>query len=81
MITFADALRGATRTLLVAATLTSVVVGQGQGQDEEQARRWLQSGRSFLQGKNYKEALSDFESVLAKYPKTLVADDALLEIA
>ena len=81
MITFADALRGATRTLLVAATLTTVVVGQGQGQDEEQARRWLQSGRSFLQGKNYKEALSDFESVLGKYPKTSVADDALLEIA
>lgn len=52
-----------------------------QGQDEEQARRWLQSGRAFLQSQNYKEALSDFQSVLGKYPKTTVADDALLEIA
>jgi TolA-binding protein len=49
--------------------------------DDELARRRLESGRSFLKDHKYSEAIKDFEAVLQSYPKSGVADDALLEIA
>jgi outer membrane protein assembly factor BamD (BamD/ComL family) len=49
--------------------------------NEELARRTLESGRTFLQSRNYGEAVKDFEAVLQRYPTSSVADDALLELA
>jgi hypothetical protein len=54
---------------------------RAQSDDEVQARRTLESGRSFLRDGNHGEALKDFQSVLDRFPTSSVADDALLEIA
>ncbi|HUF49127.1 MAG TPA: tetratricopeptide repeat protein [Vicinamibacterales bacterium] len=53
-----------------------------QAANEEQvARRQLESGRAFLRQGNYLEALKDFRAVAETHASTSVADDALLEIA
>ena len=69
--------------LLVTATAAVMVVAtvRAQSDDEVQARRTLESGRSFLRDGNHGEALKDFQSVLDRFPTSSVADDALLEIA
>jgi TolA-binding protein len=49
--------------------------------DEEFARRQFESGLSFMQNKRYDEGLKDFRAIVASFPKSLIADDALLQIA
>ena len=49
--------------------------------EEDQARRQLESGRSFARQGNYAEAVRDFRVVADTYAATTVADDALLELA
>jgi outer membrane protein assembly factor BamD (BamD/ComL family) len=66
--------------LLAAAVAISVMPLRAQS-NEELARRTLESGRTFLQSRNYGEAVKDFEAVLQRYPTSSVADDALLELA
>ena len=69
------------RTCLVAGVCVLLAGASGvRAQDEEMARRLLQSGQKFYQDRQYKEALDDFNKVL-QYPKSPVADDALYEIA
>jgi TolA-binding protein len=69
--------RFATTCLLAGSTIVSAQ----QATDEEQARRQLESGRSFARQGNYTEALRDFRVVADTYSSTTVADNALLEIA
>jgi outer membrane protein assembly factor BamD (BamD/ComL family) len=70
-----------TLAVLAAAAAVSVMPLGAQSNDEVQARRQLESGRTFLRAMNYGEAVKDFEAVLQRYPTTSVADDALLELA
>jgi TolA-binding protein len=49
--------------------------------NEDVARRQLDSGRAFARQGNYTEALKDFRAVADTHATTSVADDALLEIA
>jgi outer membrane protein assembly factor BamD (BamD/ComL family) len=68
--------------LLAAVTAGIAVMPlRAQSSNEEQARRTLESGRTFLRAQNYGEAVKDFEAVLQRFPTTSVADDALLELA
>ena len=45
------------------------------------ARRTYDSGVTFVQNGRYAEALKDFQAVVDSFPKSSVADDALLQIA
>jgi len=75
------------RNRLTLCALAAVAAGlaamplRAQSNDEVQARRTLESGRTFLRAMNYGEAVKDFEAVLQRYPTSSVADDALLELA
>lgn len=57
-----------------------IVLAQ-QAPDEDQARRQLESGRSFARQGNFTEAMKDFRIVAETYAASSVADNALLEIA
>jgi TolA-binding protein len=48
---------------------------------EDLARRQYDSGLAFVQNGRYAEALKDFQAVVDSFPKSAVADDALLQIA
>ena len=65
----------------LAVTLGSVLVAAQQPVSEELPRRQYESGRSFMQGQRYSEALKDFQAVVDSFPRSAVADNALLEIA
>ena len=59
--------------------LGSATVAQ-QG-NEDLPRRQYESGLSFLQGQRYAEALKDFQAVIDSFPRSQVADNALLQVA
>src|SRR5262245_40764155 len=67
--------------VLLVVTLAIAAMPVRAQTNEELARRTLDSGRAFLQARNYGEAVKDFEAVLQRYPASAVADDALLELA
>jgi len=79
------------RTLVALAVMGSGLVGPSlaptrpdltqQAPEEEQARRQLESGRSFARQGNYTEAIRDFRAVADTYGTSSVADNALLEMA
>ncbi len=52
-----------------------------QSNTEEFARRQYESGVSFMQNRRYAEALKDFQTILDSFPKSSVADNALLQAA
>src|SRR5262245_62670643 len=64
----------------LAMTLAATLAAQ-QTTNEELPRRQFDSGRSFMQGGRYSEALKDFQAVVDSFPRSAVADNALLEIA
>jgi TolA-binding protein len=68
----------------VVAFLTLVVSGDtrvsGQNGDDL-TRRQLDKARSFLEAKQYAEAVRDFELIVSSNPNSQYADDALLELA
>ena len=55
------------------------VTAAAQGGDDL-ARRTYDSGVTFVQNGRYAEALKDFQAVVDSFPKSSVADDALLQI-
>ena len=61
----------------VVALGTSVLAQSG----EDLPRRQYDSGMSFLKGQRYAEALKDFQAIIDSFPKSQVADNALLQIA
>ena len=71
------------RTLGIAAASLALVAALGaqSPRDEELARSQYQSGLDFLQNKRYAEAVKDFQVVVDSFPKSSVADSALLQIA
>jgi outer membrane protein assembly factor BamD (BamD/ComL family) len=52
-----------------------------QSSAEDTARRQLELARDFLKQRNYAAGLRDLDEILKNYPRTSVADDALLEQA
>lgn len=70
------------RVVLVSLALAVTLTAQAPaGRDDEFAQRQFASGLSFLQNKRYTEALKDFQAVVDSFPRSVVADDALLQIA
>jgi TolA-binding protein len=66
---------------ITAALVTTLNAQAPTTRDEEFARRQYESGLSFMQNKRYIEALKDFQVVIDSFPRSAVADDALLQIA
>src|SRR5262249_50510709 len=66
----------------VAVTSLAIVaaVGAQSPREEELARSQYQSGLDFLQNKRYAEAIKDFQTVIDSFPKSAVADSALMQI-
>src|SRR5687767_2847542 len=52
-----------------------------QPANEELPRRQYESGLSFLNGQRYAEALKDFQAIIDSFPRSQVADNALLQVA
>jgi len=48
---------------------------------EDLPRRQYDSGLAFMNGQRYTEALKDFQAIIDSFPKSQVADNALLQIA
>ena len=65
----------------VAIALTSGLAVAAQQSNEDLPRRQYESGLSFLQGQRYTEALKDFQAVIDSFPRSQVADNALLQVA
>jgi TolA-binding protein len=71
------------KTLAIAAASIALVAALAAQtpREEELARTQYQSGLDFLQNKRYAEAIKDFQAVVDGFPKSSVADSALLQIA
>ena len=54
---------------------------EGGQSGEDLPRRQLESGMTFMSGQRYTEALKDFQAIIDSFPKSQVADNALLQIA
>jgi len=68
-------------SLFVAFAIVLGATLAAQPSNEELPRRQFDSGVSFLRGQRYAEALKDFQAIIDSFPKSQVADNALLEIA
>ena len=77
-------MRHSTYAALILSAAVSVLATDAvaqQGSSEDLARRQFESGLAFMLNDEYDEALQDFETVADVHGQSLVADDALLEIA
>ena len=63
---------------LVCLALGATLVAQS---NEDLPRRQFESGLAFLKGQRYAEALKDFQAIIDSFPRSLVADNAMLQIA
>jgi TolA-binding protein len=66
--------------LLGVALVLATTIGIAQS-NEDLPRRQYESGLAFLKGQRYSEALKDFQAVIDSFPRSQVADNALLQIA
>lgn len=73
-----NALASAIAFVLALLPGSATVAQQG---NEDLPRRQYESGLSFLQGQRYAEALKDFQAVIDSFPRSQVADNALLQVA
>ena len=69
------------RSLVALAIVMAIGVSLTAQSGEELPRRQYESGLSFLKGQRYSEALKDFNAVIDSFPRSLVADNALLQVA
>ena len=67
--------------LIVAALLVVGNIGVATQSSEELPRRQYESGLAFLKGQRYVEAMKDFQAIIDSFPKSQVADNALLQMA
>lgn len=67
--------------LLALAVIVAVGATLVAQSNEDLPRRQYESGMSFLKGQRYAEALKDFQAIIDSFPKSQVADNALLQIA
>lgn len=65
---------------VVASLLLAATLGAQSPREEELARSQYQSGLDFLQSRRYAEAIKDFQAVVDSFPKSSVADAALVQI-
>ena len=66
----------------VASAKAEAAYGSEGGQSaEDLPRRQLESGMTFMNGQRYNEALKDFQAIIDSFPKSQVADNALLQVA
>ena len=70
-----------TAAIVVVLALLPGSATVAQQANEDLPRRQYESGLSFLQGQRYAEALKDFQAVIDSFPRSQVADNALLQIA
>ena len=68
-------------TFAIVTALTLGPASVAQQSNEDLPRRQYESGISFLQGQRYAEALKDFQAVIESFPRSQVADNALLQVA
>lgn len=69
---------------LISAIVLALTLGlpvTAQQSNEDLPRRQYESGLTFLQGQRYAEALKDFQAVIDSFPRSQVADNALLQVA
>lgn len=69
---------------LLSAIVLALTLGPpsvAQQSNEDLPRRQFESGLAFLQGQRYAEALKDFQAVIDSFPRSQVADNALLQVA
>ncbi len=66
--------------MVVASLLLAASLGAQSPREEELARSQYQSGLDFLQSRRYAEAIKDFQAVVDSFPKSSVADAALVQI-
>ena len=69
----------ASPAIVVVALLIGTISVATQS-NEDLPRRQYESGLTFLKGQRYSEALKDFQAVIDSFPKSQVADNALLQI-
>ena len=69
------------RPIFVLALVVGIGASLTAQSGEELPRRQFESGLSFLKGQRYAEALKDFQAIIDSFPKSLVADNALLQVA
>lgn len=65
--------------IIVVATVVSLPLFAQS--NEDLPRRQYESGLAFLKGQRYSEALKDFQAIIDSFPKSQVADNALLQVA
>jgi len=65
--------------IAVLFVLATSLAAQQSGEDLP--RRQYDSGLSFLKGQRYTEALKDFQAIIDSFPRSQVADNALLQVA
>lgn len=68
------------RVVVTAVGIVSTALTLGAQGGDDLARRTYDSGVTFVQNGRYAEALKDFQAVVDSFPKSSVADDALLQI-
>ena len=66
--------------ILGVALVLGTTIGVAQS-NEELPRRQYESGLAFLKGQRYGEALKDFQAIIDSFPRSQVADNALLQVA
>jgi TolA-binding protein len=73
-------MKRATPAIIVVALLIGTISVATQS-NEDLPRRQYDSGLSFLKGQRYAEALKDFQAIIDSFPRSQVADNALLQVA
>jgi TolA-binding protein len=67
--------------LLILTLAVAIGASLSAQSGEELPRRQYESGLSFFKGGRYAEALKDFQAIIDSFPRSLVADNALLQVA
>src|SRR5689334_24127953 len=67
--------------IVVAALLVIGTIGVSTQSNEDLPRRQYESGLAFLKGQRYAEAMKDFQAIIDSFPRSQVADNALLQMA
>ena len=65
-------------SLVIASALGATLIAQS---NEDLPRRQYESGLAFLKGQRYAEAMKDFQAIIDSFPRSQVADNALLQMA
>src|SRR5918996_5106371 len=73
-------MKRASPAIVVVAILIGTI-GVATQSNEDLPRRQYESGLAFLKGGRYAEAMKDFQAIIDSFPRSQVADNALLQMA